>query len=157
MELTMNIRIVLLPMILLSGFQLCQAQEKTNDNLAEQLQGTWRVTLKDSQGNPVSVTKEVEGRRETLRTEREGKVLHEHVVDFEVKSTAGVLIFTYRNYTITQGPDAGRVRKDPVSYIYRVNETEWICIEGAMQDDEGKVRVVTYERVKNEVARLSNR
>ena len=153
----MNTQIVLLAMTLLAGAQLCEAQENENQKLVEQLQGTWRVTLKDSQGNPVTITKEVEGQRETLRTERKGQVLHEHFVDFEVRSTAGVLIFTYRNYTITQGPDAGRVRKDPVSYIYRVNETEWICIEGAMKDDEGKVRVVTYERVKSEVARLSDR
>jgi hypothetical protein len=127
-----------------------RAQDDATDPELAKLQGTWIREVKDAQGNSVTITKEVKGKRETFLAKRGDEVLQKHEVEFEIEKTDHVRIFTYRNLTVTDGPNAGRVQEAPQSYIYRITDDEWICIHGAMADDEKPFSVEVFQRGKEE-------
>ena len=77
----------------------------------------------------------------------------QHTADFEVKKTEHVLIFTYRNLTVTAGPGKGTVEKDPVSYVYQIRGDKWFYMFGLLNDDTGPMHGGVYERVKETPAK----
>jgi hypothetical protein len=133
----------------LLGTQFLTAQDEDKKDLAA-LQGKWQDEGKDQTGAEFRVVKTVEGNRETLQTFRDGELIHAHIVDFKLRRTDEVRIFTYSNMIITAGPNKGEKKPDEGSYIYQVRGDQWITIEGMMNADDDRLlpAVTAYTRVK---------
>jgi hypothetical protein len=115
------------------------------------LQGMWQIQGRTADGKAVRLLKEVDGNSETVTTfDAEGNVLHAHSADFELTKTEHIRLFTYFNYTITDGPGVGTVRRERVSYVYRVEDDRFIEVHGMLNGDRGQPRVNVYVRVKPE-------
>ena len=136
-------------LFLLCSFAPAFGQDAEKDPELEKIQGVWVRLVKDTDGNVITITKEVSGKKETFRAMRGDELLQEHIVDFEIKKTDNVRIFTYRNLTVTGGTNIGREQKAPVSYIYKVTDTNWYCIQGAMVGDKDGFQIEAYQRAED--------
>lgn len=126
------------------------AQEKDDNEELRKLQGKWLLQQMEADGTPLRIIKHVTGTKEKVSVYRGANMLiHEHVVNFEIKKTDHVTIFTYRNQRITAGPNKGVVREGPFSYVYQIKGNQWFVIEGIMNGDQTPLRVEWFERIKD--------
>jgi hypothetical protein len=130
--------------------------DKPADDPVAELQGKWVETRNGPEGKTYKIVVVVDGKKDTLSTYEGEKLIHQHTADFEVKRTEQVLIFTYRNRTITVGPGKGTVEKDPVSYLYQIKGDQWFYMFGLLNGDTVPFHGGVYERVKEEPAKLSS-
>jgi hypothetical protein len=130
------------------------AGEKPADDPVAQLQGEWVETRRDPEGKMYKSVKIIAGKTEIFSTYEGETLLHQHTVDFDVKKTEHVTIFTYRNLVVTAGPHRGEVQKDPVSYLYQINGDQLFYAFGIMNDDKQPPSVGMCERVKENPAKL---
>jgi uncharacterized protein (TIGR03067 family) len=102
-----------------------------------QLQGFWERKTGEDVPGLVRATKEIRGTHETITYYGQGdKVLRAHEVDLTVGRRDGVRIFTYSNWTATEGPDKGHKSPAPVSYIYRADENTIVEVWGFLPGQE---------------------
>jgi len=133
---------------------LVTADEKPADDPVAKLQGKWVEMIRDPQGKTYKVVKLIEGKKETVYRYEGETLIHQHTVDFEVKKTEDVTIFTFRNLVVTAGPNKGTVQREPVSYLYQVNGDHLFYAFGLMNDDKQPPSVGMCQRVKEEPAKL---
>lgn len=133
----------------LFGSRLNGAEDENKNDLAR-LQGKWQVVGKDATGAEVRVVKTIDGNRELLEQFRNGELIHAHAVDFKLRRTDEVHVFTYSNMVVTVGPRKGLKGPDKGSYIYQVRGDQWLTIEGFMIGDpeEGLPDITLFTRVK---------
>src|SRR5947209_6637437 len=105
---------------------LVVAQEKTVDDDLKKLQGKWFLSQTERDGATIKIVKHVAGNKETVSAYRNNELFHQHDVDFEIKKTEHVTVFTYRNQRITAGPNKGLVKEGPFSYLLQVKGDRWI-------------------------------
>ena len=129
---------------------LVTADEKPADDPVAKLQGKWVEMIRDPQGKTYRVVKLIEGKKETVSRYDGETLIHQHTVDFEVKKTGDVTIFTFRNLVVTAGPNKGTVQKDAVSYLYQINGDQLFYAFGLMNDDKQPPSVGMCQRVKEE-------
>src|SRR5262245_21499503 len=134
---------------------LVTADEKPADVPVAKLQGKWVEMIRDPQGKTYKVVKLIiEGKKETVFRYDGETLIHQHTVDFEVKKTEHVTIFTFQNLVVTAGPNKGAVQKEPVSYLYQVNGDHLFYAMGLMNDDKQPPSVGMCQRVKEDPAKL---
>lgn len=115
--------------------RLC-AQPSDEADLA-QVQGLWERKTGEDVPGMLRATKEIRGNRETVTYYGEGdKLLRAHEVDFKVERREGIRIFTFTNWTATEGPDKGHKSPAPVSYIYRADENTFVEVWGFLPGQE---------------------
>jgi hypothetical protein len=120
----------------------------------ERMQGKWtRSTVENAE--PTTITKVIEGHKETFTTVQDGKVVYAQEVEFELVAAGPVRLFTFENAVITAGPNKGK--PNPTNprgaYIYRFYNDRWYQINGVLDDDrevfKGKEpRLVVWDQVK---------
>jgi hypothetical protein len=130
------------------------AAEKPQDDPLAQLQGTWEQTMKDPQGKTYKFVKMINGKTEICSTYEGETLVHQHTVDFDVKKTEHVTIFTFRNLVVTAGPNKGDVQKDPVSYLYQIKGDQLFYAYGLLNDDKRSPSVGICQRVKENPTEL---
>jgi len=127
------------------------------DELLKQVQGKW-IRYQNAPGGKVTLIKEHRDRKTILTAYDERKrVLYSHTSDFTVEQSGRVRIFTFRNRTITAGPDKGQEQKEPSSYVYRIVEGKFLEVHGVLDDSPGPPAMILWEPYKGDlgdVARL---
>ena len=135
-----------MPMLVL--LVLAAAPEK--DNVATvkadlaRLQGNWEMFLKTEDAQ-VRVEKQIKDQRETVRTFQDGKLVHEHSVDFVLEHTGNVRIFRWKNGQVTAGPRTGQGMVDG-AFVYRLQEGEWTGVHGLLEGEARPLIVEIYRR-----------
>jgi hypothetical protein len=119
-----------------------------DDQLAA-IQGTWTRTETIGGGKTQTWTKHIEGNKETITIRDEsGKVTTAWVVDFAVTQTDNVRLFTFRNFTITEGNDAGKVIEGVYSYLYRLKGDKFYEVQGMLVEDKlPNPRFIIWQRM----------
>src|SRR5260221_14257565 len=92
------------------------AEKPAKDPLAE-IQGSWQSVQKGPDGTVYRMVKTVTGNKESVFYYRGEGLVRSHTVDLEIKRAERVMVFTYRNLTVTAGPAKGAVEKKPFSYL----------------------------------------
>jgi hypothetical protein len=122
-----------------------EGSRAASDDLA-QLQGVWELEFKQGEAT-IRVQKEVRGNRETLQTYKDGKLVHEHVVDFELSRAGGVKVFRWKNGENTFGPRKGAEMPDG-GFIYRLTPEIWTNVYGFLPgEEEHRVFSEQYKKV----------
>jgi hypothetical protein len=113
-----------------------------------EVQGQWVRRQSTPQG-VVTLMKEHKGNTTTMRaTDAAGKELYAHGSEFTVEQSGKVRVFTFFNRTIMAGPDKGQIAKEPVSFVYRVHNDQFIEVHGVLEDDMNPPRMLVWERMK---------
>jgi hypothetical protein len=95
------------------------------------------------------MVKTVTGNKESVFYYKGDELVRSHTVDFELKRAEPVMVFTYRNLTVTAGPGKGAIEKRPISCLYRINGDKLYIVFGLMEGDEMPFNVEVFERVKD--------
>ena len=123
-----------------------EPDKKTDDEL-KKVQGTWEraETAKDSPY--VRATKEVKGNKETVTYyDADGKVVHQHRVEFKLSKAGDVGLFTYSNFEVTEGEQKGQKMEGEFSYIYRATEDEFREAQGFLPGDMGDPAMTVWKK-----------
>jgi hypothetical protein len=123
------------------------AEDESKAVLA-QAQGTWFGTQKMDDNKTYRMEKTIEGNKETVCLYDGDKLAYKWTVDFEIKKTDTVTVFTFRNLKVTDGPQKGTTFEGPVSYLFQIRDDKWIQVLGVMNGDKGGAELNTLERKK---------
>lgn len=127
------------------------------DELLKAVQGKW-VRFQNAPGGKVTLIKEHRDQKTILTAYDERKrVLYSHTSEFTVEQSGRVKVFTFRNRTVTAGPDKGQQQKEPMSYVYRVVDGKFLEVRGVLDDDPNPPAMILWEPYKGDlgdVARL---
>jgi uncharacterized protein (TIGR03067 family) len=111
--------------------------EQADQDDAAKVQGLWERKGGDDVPGLHHAIKEVRGTHETVTYYGpSGRVLQAHEVDFKLERYNGVKIFTFFNWTATEGPEKGHKSPDPVSYIYRADDHTYAEVWGFLPGQE---------------------
>lgn len=115
------------------------------DELLKQVQGKW-IRYQNAPGGKVTLIKEHRDQKTILTAYDERKrVLYSHTSEFTVEQSGRVKVFTYRNRTITAGPDKGQEQKEPASYVYRIVDGKFLEVHGILDDAPGPPAMILWE------------
>jgi hypothetical protein len=123
---------------------LCVVARPAAADDLQTLQGTWETNA-TSNGKEYRVEKTIHGQHETVRTFDGATLLHEHVVEFEVKTDGDVKIFQWRNGKVTAGPQQGQPLADG-AFIYRLEQNQWTSVFGMLRTDTGPIYSQVFTR-----------
>lgn len=138
---------------LMSALQ-AQVAEGNLDPIARDyklLEGKWELLHGNEGKGPPTIrsVKEVKGDRETLRRYNiaENKLIHEHTVEFTLRESGDVRVFTF--YPVGGDPDDGH------SFVYKLDADDFYDIPGLLQGGEyrnyqAKPTIWHWKRVKDE-------
>ena len=121
-------------------------KDSAKEDLA-QAQGKWIQTFEVG-GLKRRQIKHIEGNKETVSIYQGEELLAQWTVEFEIKRTDNVKIFTFPNITVTAGEGKGTTTPGPYSYLFQIRDDKWIEVHGLMNNDKGTPSLVTYERMK---------
>lgn len=122
------------------------------DKELEKVQGKWERTVTTADGTPIRVVKEITGNSETVTYfGPNGKVLQAHRVEFKLETSGKVKIFTYFNGIVTAGPRKGSQKKDPTSYVYRVEDDMFFEVMGILVGSKEKPEIIVWKRPKPKI------
>jgi hypothetical protein len=138
------------------AFMLCgaislptHAEEPKLDEAASAVQGKWMRRVQTPDG-PVRIVKEHRGYKTFLSAEdSRGNMLYAHESEFRLEQLGKVRVFTFFNSKVTAGPNAGRVVKEPTSYVYRVDKNHFYEANGLMDNDTASPHVIVWDRQEN--------
>lgn len=120
-----------------------------DDQLAA-IQGAWTRTETIAGGKTQEWIKRIKGNKEiiTIRDEA-GSVTTAWTVDFEVTQTDNVRLFTFRNFTFTEGNEAGKVLEGVYSYLYRLKDDKFYEAQGMLVEDKlPNPRFIVWQRLE---------
>lgn len=113
----------------------------------KQIQGLWERTERVGLLGTRKVTKEVEGRQETITYFRpQGDIEQAHTANIEVRRAGPIRIFDFDNITVAAGPRKGQVTDGQGQYVYKVVDDKFIEIWGVLGDTDDPVRVLRWTR-----------
>jgi hypothetical protein len=113
-----------------------------------EVQGQWIRHQSTPQG-VITFVKEHQGNSTRMQaTDAAGKVLYAHASEFTIAQSGKVRIFTFFNRTVTAGPDQGQTAKEPVSFVFRVHNDQFVEAYGVLDDDPNPPRMLVWERKK---------
>lgn len=117
-----------------------------SEQIAEELQGTWRL----DKGNGAYTLKTITGLSERLtRYDADGNVTHSQEAKFEVSESNGIRLFQLKQLKMTEGPDKGLVV--PASFLgeynYKVEGDTLIEVQG-LKAGGRKMRTFRWKRTK---------
>lgn len=117
---------------------------------AKAVQGKWMRRQATANGR-VTIVKEHQAQKTIVNAyDDQGKLVYAHTSDYTIEQSGKVRIFTFSNRTITAGPNAGQIIKDPASFVYRVAENRFIEVHGVLDGDTNAPLMIIWERVKDE-------
>jgi hypothetical protein len=125
------------------------APEKLAKDPLADIQGSWQMEQKGPDGAVYRMVKTVTGKKQSVFYYKGGDLVSAHSVDFEIKRAEQVMVFTYRNLTLTAGPGKGAIEKRSISCLYRINRDKMYIVFGLMEGDEMPFSVEVFERVKD--------
>jgi hypothetical protein len=76
-------------------------------------------------------------------------LLHEHVVEFELKTDGDVKVFRWKNGKVTAGPQQGQPLADG-AFIYRLEQKQWTAVFGMLRTDTGPIYSQVFTREPSE-------
>ena len=115
------------------------------------VQGKWERREKDESGNSLRIVKEHKGDQSTVTAYGEkGEVVYQHKLQFNLRKTDEVSVFTYANLEVTDGPNKGQKAAGPFSYAYRTEGDTFYEVLGILAGDSRVPTVVTWTRVKQQ-------
>ncbi len=123
---------------------LCLVSRTAAADDLQTLQGTWETKV-TSNGNEYRVEKVIDGQKETVRTFDGTMLLHEHVVEFEIKTDGDVKVFRWKNGKVTAGPQQGQALADG-AFIYRLEQKQWTAVFGMLRTDTGPIYSQVFTR-----------
>ena len=132
--------------VLAIGGEDTAKKDLAKEDLA-QAQGKWTRTFEVG-GLKRQRIKHIEGNKETVSTYQGQELLQQWTVEFEIKRTDDVKIFTFRNLTVTAGEGKGTTTPGSYSYLFQIRDDKWIEVHGLMNDDKGTPELDTCERMK---------
>jgi hypothetical protein len=143
----------------LIAFSVCLAMsvavgdEKGGETeLLKEVQGTW-VRKQQSPNGLVTIIKDHTGTKTILTAYDDQKnVIYSHTSEFTVEPSGKVNVFMFRNRTITAGPNAGQTIVEPVSFIFRIANNQFIEVQGVLRGDTNPPNMLIWERVKEDAS-----
>jgi hypothetical protein len=123
---------------------LCLVSRTAAADDVQSLQGTWETKV-TSNGIEYRVEKSIDGQKETVRTFDGANLLHEHVVEFELKTDGDVKVFRWKNGKVTAGPQQGQPLADG-AFIYRLEQKQWTAVFGMLRTDTGPIYSQVFTR-----------
>jgi len=139
---------ILLFAILIFGTTVYSAEPAPEEDY-QILQGKWIRSDQDSKGSPLRVEQEISKKiSKVTMYDRNGKLLHSHQAQFRLQRMSDVLLFTFFDLEVLEGPNKGRKQKTPVTFVYRVKDNRLIQVEGILNGDKIPPRLLTWWKVK---------
>jgi uncharacterized protein (TIGR03067 family) len=121
--------------------------EKGADDELKKVQGTWERTETAPDAPYRRATKEVKGNKETVTYfDADGKVTHQHRVDFKLSKAGDVGLFTFSNFEVTEGPQKGQKMEGESTYVYRATDEEFREAQGFLPGDAGEASVNVWKK-----------
>jgi hypothetical protein len=96
------------------------------------LQGSWVLVTRNAEGDIISTNQKlIEGNTErVIYSDGEGNVMSEHTVEFRLVKYGPIRVFTFFNMTTVLGPGVGDVSPDEFSFVYKVDEDQFLDAPG---------------------------
>jgi hypothetical protein len=123
---------------------LCLVSRPAAADELQTLQGTWETKV-TSNGREYRIVKTIDGQKETVRTFDGTTLLHEHAVEFELKTDGDVRVFRWKNGKVTAGPQQGQPLADG-AFIYRLEQKQWTAVFGMLRADTGPIYSQVFTR-----------
>lgn len=141
-------RFIVIPVILIFGTSADSAEPAPEEDY-QILQGKWIRSDQDAKGSPIRVEQEISKTISKLSLyDRNGKLLHSHRAKFRLQRMSDILLFTYFDLEVLEGPNKGRKQKTPVTFVYRVKDNRFIQVEGILNGDKTPPRLLIWWKGK---------
>ena len=121
-------------------------ENDSSDQLLNKCQGTW-VQVKEDEDGVFRIVKVVDGNQEMVCYFRNDTLVRIHQVEFEVKSTPQLNVFTFRNGVVLAGPDKGQKFAGPFSYALKIENNTWHEVFGLLSGSNGAPTINRYHKL----------
>jgi hypothetical protein len=123
------------------------SSEVTDPEL-KRIEGLFERTFQTPNGQMFRTEKRVKGNRSFVTTyDAGGNVIEAHSSTIKVEQQGPVKVLTYWNREVTAGPAQGTVRREPASYIYRMEGDQFFEVWGILEGDKSPPRMFVWKRI----------
>lgn len=112
------------------------------------VRGKWIRQVNTPEGR-VTIIKNHTGKKTMLTAfAADRTVLYSHTSEYRLERSGRTQIFTFKNRTITAGPQKGDFDKKESSFLYQIRDDRFLEVHGMLDGDTGPPKVIIWQRVK---------
>jgi hypothetical protein len=95
------------------------------------------------------VKEEREGQSLVTTYDDVGNIVEAHTAEYKLEKRGPVRVFSFFNLTMIAGVNKGHTQPGTSSFIYRVDDNNFVEVWGLLEGDTGPPRMLIWRRLKD--------
>lgn len=95
-----------------------------------------------------AVKEKRDGRSVVTTYDDVGNIIEAHTSEFKLEKRGPVRVFSFFNLTVIAGPNKGLTQPATSSFLYRVDDKQFVEVWGLLDGDAGPAQMLIWQRIK---------
>jgi hypothetical protein len=135
-------------MTVLASLANARAADEAADE-AKKVAGRYERYFQNAAGLRFRAIKEERDGRSLVTTYDDvGNILEAHTAEFKLEKRGPVRVFSFFNLTVIAGPNKGLTQPATSSFLYRVDDQQFVEVWGLLEGDTAPPHMLIWKRLK---------